>query len=467
MTTETKALTPWAVHLIQQLEKVTPFFELQLDTYTLQLLPTNDTLAICMRDVNGTTLVFRTAYSPAGELRLIDSDTNGQVLQYRLESPAGTYTVDLDVQSPEHSKGIHYTVHFVPNEDLHIPFWPNDLLVLDRDFGVTTEGRLHVVQKGIRSGLAFFSIAEPAAGSILYFQNLSALNSYCTDTGASMADVIAGDWPELGFALPPAEAPIKEGKSYCISDAFIAFAKETPANQFEVARQFIDLLSRVYVQLPQPATHDQNYPILAKRTLKDLGQHKGCWSYHDGHAYLNAYVCDYKTPPDIMVQLSVLLPLLEYQAWADGTISIVDDLRAGLPNFFDNNIGVVSRWLPAARGLLDGSEEHKEPLVMDSWYLHHPLLNLSRMALRGDETAKELFLKSADYAIRVAHHFDYQWPVFYKMDTLEVLKPETEPGKGGEKDVAGIYAHVMLQGLELTGDQRFLNEAKRAAQSLL
>src|SRR5690606_22991003 len=135
MTTETKALTPWAVHLIQQLEKVTPFFELQLDTYTLQLLPTNDTLAICMRDVNGTTLVFRTAYSPAGELRLIDSDTNGQVLQYRLESPAGTYTVDLDVQSPEHSKGIHYTVHFVPNEDLHIPFWPNDLLVLDRDYG--------------------------------------------------------------------------------------------------------------------------------------------------------------------------------------------------------------------------------------------------------------------------------------------------------------------------------------------
>src|SRR5690606_17292937 len=65
------------------------------------------------------------------------------------------------------------------------------------------------------------------------------------------------------------------------------------------------------------------------------------------------------------------------------------------------------------------------------------------------------------------HNFDYQWPVFYKMDTLEVLKPETEPGKGGEKDVAGIYAHVMLQGLELTGDQRFLNEAKRAAQSLL
>src|SRR5690606_2223614 len=54
-----------------------------------------------------------------------------------------------------------------------------------------------------------------------------------------------------------------------------------------------------------------------------------------------------------------------------------------------------------------------------------------------------------------------------KMDTLEVIKPETEPGKGGEKDVAGIYAHVMLQAWELTGEKRFLNEAKKAAKSLL
>lgn len=104
---------------------------------------------------------------------------------------------------------------------------------------------------------------------------------------------------------------------------------------------------------------------------------------------------------------------------------------------------------------------------MDAWYLHHPLLNLARMALEGDEMAKDLFLKSIDYAIKVAHHFNYKWPVFYNMKTLEVLKEETQPGMGGEKDVAGVYAQVMLQAWDLTGDKRYFEEAKIAAKSVI
>ena len=81
---------------------------------------------------------------------------------------------------------------------------------------------------------------------------------------------------------------------------------------------------------------------------------------------------------------------------------------------------------------------------MDSWYLHHPLLNLSRLALDGDKLAKKLLLDSIDYVIKVAHHFNYEWPVFYKMATLEVLKAETAEGQGGEKDVPGAYAHLLV-----------------------
>ncbi|RZL14588.1 MAG: hypothetical protein EOO89_15905, partial [Pedobacter sp.] len=58
------------------------------------------------------------------------------------------------------------------------------------------------------------------------------------------------------------------------------------------------------------------------------------------------------------------------------------------------------------------------------------------------------------------------WPVFYKMDTLEVLKAETQPGMGGEHDVPGLYAHVMLQAYELTKEKRFLGEAEKAAKTL-
>src|SRR5690606_21092794 len=176
---------------------------------------------------------------------------------------------------------------------------------------------------------------------------------------------------------------------------------------------------------------------------------------------------DYDTPPEIMVQLAVLLPAMEYVDWFDRGSELIAILESGLSEFYDADLRTVRRWLPAAADQLDGSEEHKKPLVMDSWYLHHPLLNFSRMALRGDKVAKDLFLKSLDYAIKVAKHFDYKWPIFYKMDTLEVIKAEAAPGEGGEKDVAGIYAHVMLQAWELTGEKTYLEEAQRAAKSMV
>jgi len=144
----------------------------------------------------------------------------------------------------------------------------------------------------------------------------------------------------------------------------------------------------------------------------------------------------------------------------------VDELLAGLKNFYDPKVGSVVRWLPAVQDELKGEEPQKKPRVMDSWYLYHPLLNLSRLAERGYATARKLFFDSMDYAVKVAHHFNYQWPVFYDIDTLEVVRAETTPGEGGEKDVAGFYAHVMLQAWGLSKEQRYLDEAVAAMKSL-
>jgi len=201
--------------------------------------------------------------------------------------------------------------------------------------------------------------------------------------------------------------------------------------------------------------------------LADLEHHKGCWQFADGRSYLNAYVSDYKSPPESMVQLAVLLPLLDFDRWSGEDHSpVIETLHNGLENFYNEELGTFVRWLPSMEKNLDWSEEQKQPDVMDSWYLHHPLLNLSRLAMDGDEVAKKLLLDSVDYVIRVAHHFKYQWPVFYKMSTLEVLKAETEEGMGGEKDVPGAYAHLMIQVWQITGDQKYFDEAVKAAKKL-
>jgi hypothetical protein len=104
--------------------------------------------------------------------------------------------------------------------------------------------------------------------------------------------------------------------------------------------------------------------------------------------------------------------------------------------------------------------------IMDSWYLYHTYLNLSRLASDGDKVARKLFLDSIDYGIGVAKHFRYHWPVFYNIHNLDVIKSQTKPGMGGEHDVGAQYVHVMMQAYDLTGQQRFLQEAENSAQAL-
>ena len=72
---------------------------------------------------------------------------------------------------------------------------------------------------------------------------------------------------------------------------------------------------------------------------------------------------------------------------------------------------------------------------VDSWYLYHPLINLARLAKRGDEEAKQLFLESLKFGIKVAQHFKYVWPVQYHLATLEILNDNRKPGEGGQTDV--------------------------------
>jgi hypothetical protein len=167
-----------------------------------------------------------------------------------------------------------------------------------------------------------------------------------------------------------------------------------------------------------------------------------------------------------MVQLTVLLPLLEFGEWKGEEVPMTKDLLEGLPNFYDDEAGVVARWLPSAAGQLDGSEPQKKPEVMDSWYLFHTLLNLSRLALHDNKIAQKMFLDSMDYSIKVAQKFEYKFPVFFDIYKMEIMKQETAEGQGGEHDVAGLYAHVMMQAWLLTKEERYLEEAKKAGRAL-
>lgn len=404
------------------------------------------------------------AYSPDSHLTLDKLNENIDGVHLLLKSSIGKFEVKISWPEQQLTT-LCYTTWFTPASDLYIPYWPKDIIV--KGESSVPEGDILVQQVGTRSGMLYCIFSKPPGGSFLYLQNLTALADYCQQTETSVAASVTGRWPEMGFSLPPAiKKPLAAGKKIAISDAIIIFDPETPKDEGTITRQFLDMLAEAYLILPKPETEFHNWPEILDKGLKDLLDNSGCWSHVKSREYFNAYVSDYKTPPEIMVQLAIILPLLDYQEWKGETIPVINEVKDNLSQFYDEKLKTVVRWLPAAKEMLDGGEEQKNPNVMDSWYLHHPLLNLSRLALKGDEMAKKLFFDSISYAIKVARKFKYQWPVFYQMETLEVIKSETSPGKGGEKDVAGTYAHVMLQAYELTKEKLYLEEAQRAAHTL-
>ena len=434
--------------------------------YTYQFYNTGDSLWIVALLPDNGKIAFRAAFAMNSCFEVVNI-FDDQTIVIQLNSKLGSYEVHVDFPDKE-TPILHYTTTFKANMPLIIPFWPRDIIPLTQTGSVeNTAGKIHMEQFGSRSGLLFASITKPTTGSFFYFQNLTSLSEYCEVTQTESKSTVGGNWPEIGFQLPTTDKqPIPAGKAFILSDAYVILETDIFEETTSICEHFLNNLVKIYKVLEQPRIEYHNWPEIAQKVVADLTNNKGAWTQKNGIPYLSAYLCDYETPPESMVQLAVLTPFKEYEKWSAEKQPVCDDLIKGLPAFYDPKIKCINRWLPSMVDKLDKSEEQKKEMVMDSWYLHHPLMNLARLALHGDKTSEKLLLDSIDYVIKVAHHFKYEWPVFYNMETLEIIKQETAPGAGGENDVPGSYAHLMLLVFKLTKEKHYLNEAEKAAKKL-
>lgn len=444
--------------------------KLQFGEFRLDVVQTHNSLwAICEWPGKGR-VAFRPVFAWGALLEVSDVENiSPDHIEIRISCALGKFQCTISCVESMQFPTFRYTTSFTPKEDLYVPFSPRDVLPLPQTGLISnSKGEIHVTQEGTRSGHLYFSLSKPFEGSVFYFQNLSALSEYCDATETSVGGSVGGNWPETGFSLPPTvKKPLPAGRQFIISDAFVLPSAEVTDSKEDGCRKYLDYLASVYLLLPKPETVYNDWPKIAKKGLSDLKKNKGCWTQAEGHSYLNAYVCDYDTPPEIMVQLAVLTPLTEYFEWQGGEPDpLQDELLKGLPAFYDEKLKVITRWLPSLLHRLDESEEQKKEGVMDSWYLHHPLMNLARLAIKKDKMAEKLLMDSIDFPIRVAKHFKYEWPVFYKMETLDVIKAESAKGKGGEKDVPGAYAHLMLEMRDLTGEDFYFREAITSLKKL-
>jgi hypothetical protein len=457
-------VTPWSATAQEDIENSELLLERKILDYTYQFYNTGDSLWIVVLMPENGKIAFRAAFAMNSCFEVANLFDDEDTIVFILDSRLGSYEVRINFPASI----LHYTTTFTAKTSLMIPFSPRDILPLTQSGSVeNTAGKIHMEQFGSRSGLLFASITKPQTGSFFYFQNLTSLSEYCEVTKTESKNTVGGKWPEIGFQLPSTdELPLPSDKAFTISDAYVVFDAEIFKETSTICEHFLNNLVKIYKVLQQPRIEYHDWPEIAQKVVTDLTHNKGAWTQKAGIPYLSAYLCDYETPPESMVQLAVLTPFKEYEKWSAEKQPICDDLISGLPAFYDPKINCINRWLPSMVDKLDQSEEQKKEMVMDSWYLHHPLMNLARLALAGDKTSEKLLLDSIEYVIKVAHHFKYEWPVFYNMETLEIIKEETAPGAGGENDVPGSYAHLMLLVYKLTDEKRYLNEAKKAAKKL-
>lgn len=388
----------------------------------------------------------------------------GALLALTVESAIGLQEVVLR-SDRDALETLRVTNVLTPAESLLIPFFPRDIYPLGAgDDPLRAKGRVEAAQRGLNSGVSYFHLDTPAFGSVLYFQNLTALNDYFIATKTKPDGAVGGEWPEIGYLPPtppqsgtPPTDPLPSGKPVTISDAILVFHDEAASGEQDSALRFLQLLAAAYRQLDPPATSYHDWVWRADKTLHDLETAPEATIRHYGHSYIHPYTAD--EYPDVMVQMSILSALYNYSTWKDQPIALAAELGRGLDKFHDRKLKTMRRYLPNVG-------DDKDKFAVDSWYLYHPLLNLGHLALDGDAQARRLFTASLDFAIKAARHFDYAWPIQFKVDTFDIIVEARNDDGLGQTDVGGIYAYVMLQAHELLGDPAYLTEACRAIDAV-
>jgi len=421
-----------------------------------------DSIWVVVRPPRRGGLAIRAAYVPRGfqRVKTVAAERDDGALRLEAESAIGRHRFTFEGSGVD-LRRLKVRAWLTPEQPLVVPFLPRDLYPLDaNDDPLGARGHVEAAQRGPNTALVYLAIEEPAFGHVLYVQDLSSLQAYYKATCTAPMGAVGGEWPELGYlpTTPPQSGtppvhPLPADEEVQISDAIVVFRDGTADSEQEKARQFVQMLADAYTAMRLPPVLYRDWVARAEKTLQDLdcASSATCDAY--GYRYIRPYTgAEY---PDSMVQMTVIASLHEYGRWTDKPIPLLDQFAAGMEKFYDPELQTLRRYLPNVG-------DDKDADAVDSWYLYHPLRNLAQMALHGEEWARDLFLRSVDFGIRAAHHFQYDWPIQYNVRDFSIITAKRNDDTFGQTDVGGFYAYVMLLGFELTSETRFLDEAKAA-----
>src|ERR1700688_886288 len=229
--------------------------------------------------------------------------------------------------------------------------------------------------------------------------------------------------------------------------------------QEAVSRWMEALLPLFEEKLSWPACAT-SWSEFAAGTVRDLQDKDATVAEANGHRGLRAYVKEssqiWKQSGDnfeLMTLADVLWPSLLYLRLhpAPGFELECSNLLSDLPSFYN----------PATRSL---SNDFKRPPDerADSWYpfenglVKYPMIG----SLSGSKELTDHFLAAFGTAQKMAQQYNYLFPIYYQVASLRA------EGAGTNYAIGGLYAWAAILAHKLTGDDHYLEEARRAVRVL-
>ncbi|MGA9510480.1 MAG: hypothetical protein WBV55_17810 [Candidatus Sulfotelmatobacter sp.] len=198
----------------------------------------------------------------------------------------------------------------------------------------------------------------------------------------------------------------------------------------------------------------------AAGTIANLQQKSETQIEAAGHTGLRAYVKEtsklWQQPKEnfeLMAVADVLWPFLLYLRLHPSSAleleckQFIDDL----PGFYHDDTHSIS----------NDYVRHANERA-DSWYpFENGLIKYPMIAsLTGSEETRKYFLDAFATAEKIAHQYNYLFPIYYEVATL------LAQGAGTNYAVGGLYAWAALIANRLTGETKYRDQAQRAIQVL-
>lgn len=312
-----------------------------------------------------------------------------------------------------------------------------------------------------------YAYSQALDSTLFYWVDLTALNPFMENahftpsaTPRRMGQRLGHSFSRTDLAAQPPQTAVT------LYDSYLYLEPGQPADEDAMFTRYLHNLGDIYDLMAVP-----NDPLpdwfafyepagiettggIDDQTIASLADEQN-WVTLDGKRYLRAYVADTRQSAEAISQLDVYTGLARYESRFGVAPDYMTDLRAAVPDFFNPDFGPAGMFQNSGPLSVTGPQGRG-----DTWYELGHALKVAELALiyPDDAELRDLAIRSGDTWIDFAQTVNYLFPRFYSFDTWE--------GTEREPDAGGGYAYFMLLLYDLTGETRYVDEARNALQAL-